>query len=138
MFFCTFQHYKITDLWLCNTEKYKNIWPQKLGATNPVILHTPLVSELALRIANYRPLIVNYTFQIHCLHCYSSPPKFDRYYVMPLLHHIILCNISMQVIKSVFSKLMKNVIQGVHCETMASNLIVNVVEGLVLLCCHGR
>jgi len=57
---------------------------------------------------------------------------------MPLLHHIILCNISMQVIKSVFSKLMKNVIQGVHCETMASNLIVNVVEGLVLLCCHGR
>jgi len=33
----------------------------------------------------------------------------------------------MQAIKSVFSKLMKIVIQGVHCETMASNLIVSVI-----------
>jgi len=32
----------------------------------------------------------------------------------------------MQAIKSVFSKLMI-VIQGVHCETMAFNLIVNVI-----------
>ena len=65
-------------------------------------------------------------FQIHCLHCYSSPPKFDHYYdVMPLLHHI--CNIFMQAIKSVFSKLMKIVIQGTHYETVASNLIVNII-----------
>ena len=39
------------------------------------------------------------------------------------LHHI--CNIFMWVLKSAFSKLMKSVIQGVHCETMA--LIVNVI-----------
>ena len=44
---------------------------------------------------------------------------------MPLLHHV--CNIFMQVIKSVFSKLMKIVIQGLHCETVASNLIINVI-----------
>jgi len=24
-----------------------------------------------------KPLIVNDIFQIHCPHCYSSPPKFD-------------------------------------------------------------
>jgi len=65
-------------------------------------------------------------FQIHRPHCFSSPPKFDHYYdVMPLLHH--LCNIFMRVIKSLFSKLMKIVIQGVRCETMVSNLIVNVI-----------
>jgi len=78
-------------------------------------------------------------FQIHHPHCYSSPPKFDHYYdVMPLLHHI--SNIFMRAIKSVFSKLMKIVIQGAHCETMASNLIVNVIvhcqRTIVLLCCH--
>jgi len=44
---------------------------------------------------------------------------------MPLLHHI--CNIFMRAIKSVFIKLMKIVIQGTHCETMAFNLIVNVI-----------
>jgi len=44
---------------------------------------------------------------------------------MPLLHHI--CNIFIRVIKSVLSKLMKIVIQGTHCETMASNLIVNAI-----------
>ena len=60
-------------------------------------------------------LIINYMFQIHHPHCYSSPPKFDHEYdVMPLLHHI--CNIFMKI-----------VIQGAHCETMASNLIVNVI-----------
>jgi len=65
-------------------------------------------------------------FQIHRLQCYSSPPKFDHYYdIVPLLHPI--CNIFMRAIKSVFSKLMKIVIQGVHCETLASNLIVNVI-----------
>jgi len=64
-------------------------------------------------------------FQIHRPHCFSSPPKFDHYYdVMPLLHHI--CNIFMRVIKYGFSKL-KIVIQGVRCETMASNLIANVI-----------
>jgi len=56
-----------------------------------------------------RPLIVNYMFLIHCPHCYSSPSKFDHYYdVMPFLDHI--CNIVMQAIQSVFSKLMKIVI----------------------------
>jgi len=65
-------------------------------------------------------------FQIHHLHCYSSLPKFDHYYdVMSLLHHI--CNILMQAIKSVFSKLMKIVIQCARRETMASNLIINVI-----------
>jgi len=33
----------------------------------------------------------------------------------------------MGAITSVFSKLMKIVIQGAPCETMASNLIVNVI-----------
>ena len=66
-------------------------------------------------------------FQVHHLHCYSSPPKFDHYDdVKPLLHHI--CNIFMQIIKSAFSKLMKIVIQGTHCETMVPNLIVNVTR----------
>jgi len=57
---------------------------------------------------------------------FSSPHKFDHYYdVMPLLHHI--CNIFMPAIKSVYSKLMKIVIQGVRSETVASNLIVIVI-----------
>jgi len=63
----------------------------------------------------------------------------DHYYdVMPLLHHI--CNIFMQAIKSVFSKLMNIVIQDTHFETMASNLIVNVIVivELLLLYCHDR
>jgi len=65
-------------------------------------------------------------FLIHRPHCYSSPPKVDNYYdVMSLLHHI--CNIFMLEIKRGFSKLMKIVIQGTRCETMASNLIVNVI-----------
>jgi len=71
-------------------------------------------------------MLIMYMFQIHHLHCYSSPVKFDHYYdVMPLLYH--MCNIFMQVIKRVFSKLMKIVIPGAHRETMASNLIVNVI-----------
>jgi len=102
---------------------------------------TPLIAMIGfLPQGLLRPLIVNYMFQIHCPHCYFSLPKFDHYYdVMPLLHHI--CNIFMPVIKNVFSKLKKIVIQGVYCETMASNLIVNIivhVKGLVLLCCYDR
>ena len=71
-------------------------------------------------------LLVNYMLQIHHSHNYYSSPKFDHYNdVKPLLHHV--CNIFMQVIKNVFSKLMKIVIQGLHCETVASNLIINVI-----------
>jgi len=33
----------------------------------------------------------------------------------------------MQAIKSIFSKVMKIIIQDAHCETMACNLIVNVI-----------
>jgi len=119
-------------------------WPrtqisQSSSSDYPLVVTLNILVEESVssnHIARIRPRIVNYMFQIHHLHCYSSSPKFDHYYdVMPLLHHI--CNIFMQTIKSVISKLMEIVIQGVHCETMASNLIVNVIVHWVL-CCYGR
>ena len=106
-----------------NTRTYHLMFPCNFNG-NRVGYHFGSETRMVLR-----PFIANYMFQIHRPHCYSSPPKFDHYDdVMPLLHHI--CNIFMRVIKSV---LVDN-----SRRAMASNLIVNVVEGLVLLCYHGR